>query len=189
MGRSQTAWKSPKCIFVPKSEDEVVVAVRTVRDSKVKFAVRGGGHSAIPGWANIDAGVLVALSGLADLSYDAATETVRVGAGNTWGKVYTYLEPFHRLVVAGRSPTVGFGMFAGGQCRVTCIHSQESIAYIISGGLSHLSNAYGFATDNVVEFGVVLANGTKVKASARSNDDLFWALKGGSNNYGAVPLH
>jgi len=54
------------------------------------------------------------------------------------------------------------------------------------GGLSHLSSQYGFAVDNVVEFEVVLANATKAKASATLNKDLFWALKGGGNNYGSI---
>lgn len=61
------------------------------------------------------------------------------------------------------------------------------------GGLSHLSNQYGFAADNVVSFEVVLANASATTASAILNADLFFALRGGSNNYGTrarrfVPL-
>lgn len=33
---------------------------------------------------------------------------------------------------------------------------------------------------------IVLANGTIVQAKAISHPDLFWALKGGSSNYGIV---
>ena len=54
----------------------------------------------------------------------------------------------------------------------------------VIGGLSHLSNQYGFAADNVVSFEVVLANATTVVASAESNTDLFFAMKGGGNNFG-----
>ncbi len=56
--------------------------------------------------------------------------------------------------------------------------------YIDLGGLSHLSNQYGFSADNVVNFEVVLANATLVVANASLYSDLFWALKGGSNNFG-----
>lgn len=52
------------------------------------------------------------------------------------------------------------------------------------GGLSHLSNRYGFSADNVLSFEVVLANATSVTADKVLHSDLYWALKGGSNNFG-----
>jgi hypothetical protein len=54
----------------------------------------------------------------------------------------------------------------------------------IAGGLSHLSNAYGFGSDNVVSFELVLANATLVTITATSYPDLFYALRSGENNYG-----
>lgn len=39
---------------------------------------------------------------------------------------------------------------------------------------------------NVVSYDVVLGNGTQIVANATSNPDLFWALKGGANNFGIV---
>lgn len=79
------------------------------------FAIRGGGHSALPGWANIDNGVLITTNYINDREYDRATETVRLGFGNTWGDVYQYLETFGRLVVGGRAPTVGLATILGGR--------------------------------------------------------------------------
>lgn len=55
---------------------------------------------------------------------------------------------------------------------------------LLGGGLSFLSAQYGLACDNVVEYEVVLADSTIVKANSRSNTDLFWALKGGGNQFG-----
>ena len=40
--------------------------------------------------------------------------------------------------------------------------------------------------DNVLSYDVVLGNGTQVVANSTSNPDLFWALKGGANNFGVV---
>lgn len=40
--------------------------------------------------------------------------------------------------------------------------------------------------DNVLSYDVVLGNGTRVVANKTSHPDLFWALKGGANNYGIV---
>lgn len=47
-------------------------------------------------------------------------------------------------------------------------------------------NQHGWAADNVLEYEVVLASGDIVTASATENTDLFWALKGGSSNFGIV---
>jgi FAD/FMN-containing dehydrogenase len=116
--RSETAWKKPACIYSPNNVDDVINAISTLRNTGTQFAIRGGGHSPIPTWANIDGGVLISMSRIADLSYDARTETARIGSGNTWGQVYKFLESFQRVVVAGRAPTVGFGLLAGGKFKV-----------------------------------------------------------------------
>ena len=56
----------------------------------------------------------------------------------------------------------------------------------IGAGFSYFSNRDGLAVDNVLNYEVVLANGTIVNANKSSHPDLFWALKGGSNNFGVV---
>jgi FAD/FMN-containing dehydrogenase len=55
----------------------------------------------------------------------------------------------------------------------------------LGGGLSFLSAEYGLVCDNVVNYEVVLANASIVNANASSNSDLYWALKGGGNQFGA----
>ena len=44
----------------------------------------------------------------------------------------------------------------------------------------------GLACDNVDEFEAVLHNGTIVTASATENPDLWWALRGGGNQFAIV---
>lgn len=53
-----------------------------------------------------------------------------------------------------------------------------------SGGLSYFSGTEGFSADTVKNYEVVLGNGTVVNANAVENPDLWWALKGGGNNFG-----
>lgn len=48
------------------------------------------------------------------------------------------------------------------------------------------SNLKGFACDSVVNFEIVLANGTIINANANENADLWKAQKGGSGNFGFV---
>lgn len=54
------------------------------------------------------------------------------------------------------------------------------------GGFHYFNNKYGMTMDQHVSYDVVLGNGTQVVANATSNPDLFWALKGGANNFGVV---
>jgi FAD/FMN-containing dehydrogenase len=50
--------------------------------------------------------------------------------------------------------------------------------------LSFLSAQFGLACDHVLNYEVVLADGSIVNANATSNANLFWALKGGGNQFG-----
>jgi FAD/FMN-containing dehydrogenase len=54
------------------------------------------------------------------------------------------------------------------------------------GGISYFTPEHGLICDNVLEFEVVLADGSVVTASQTSNSDLFTVLKGGGNNFGIV---
>jgi hypothetical protein len=110
--------------------------------------------------------------------------TAFVGPGARWGDVYTQLAPKNLAVVGGRVSDVGVG------------------GVILGGGMSYFSNLYGWAADNVRNFEVcvhkwlclpvwlvvkiIIANGSVINANATSNQDLFWGLKGGGNNFGIV---
>jgi hypothetical protein len=47
-----------------------------------------------------------------------------------------------------------------------------------------MSGQYGLPADNIVNYEVVLSNATIVNVNSESNVDLFWALKGGGNQFG-----
>lgn len=55
----------------------------------------------------------------------------------------------------------------------------------LGSGISYTSPRYGFTCDTALQFEVVLADGFIVKADAKSNPDLMWALRGGVNNFGS----
>ena len=45
---------------------------------------------------------------------------------------------------------------------------------------------YGLACDNVISYELVTASGSVINVSKTSYPDLFWALRGGGNNFGIV---
>ncbi|KAK5632853.1 hypothetical protein RRF57_008568 [Xylaria bambusicola] len=164
--RVQTAWASPTCVIQPTTAQQVSQAVSYLSRGGVHFAIRSGGHSPAPLGANINDGVLFDMSGFNSAQYDARLGVAVVGTGMRWGDVYRYLDQYNVTVVGGRILEVGVG------------------GLTLGSGLSYLSDLYGLACDNVVNFEVVLADGSIVNANKHSHADLWWALKGGANNFG-----
>jgi hypothetical protein len=107
---------------------------------------------------------------LREVTLSADKQSARVGAGNRWSDVYSRLDPYNVTVVGGRVASVGVG------------------GLLLGGGISYFSGLYGFACDNVLNYEVVLADGSIVNANAGSPQyaDLFRALQGGTNNFGVV---
>ncbi|KAI0293619.1 FAD-binding domain-containing protein [Multifurca ochricompacta] len=57
--------------------------------------------------------------------------------------------------------------------------------FVVGGGYSWKTNQYGLTVDTVTAFELVLPNGN-IKKVTEEDKDLFFALKGGLNNYGIV---
>lgn len=57
---------------------------------------------------------------------------------------------------------------------------------LVAGGNSYYTGRYGLGCDSVINFEVVLANGSIVNANNAINSDLYKALKGGGGNFGIV---
>lgn len=133
-----------------------------------KFAIRGAGHTPWSGSANIDGGVTIDMTFISAVSLNRAKTVVSVGAGAQWSAVYQALDAVGIGVAGGRVANVGVG------------------GLITGGGMSYFAPRYGFVCDQVVNYEIVLANGTAVDANAENNPDLWFALKGGSNNFGVV---
>jgi FAD/FMN-containing dehydrogenase len=57
---------------------------------------------------------------------------------------------------------------------------------ILGGGISHFSNKLGWACDNVESYELVTATGIAINVNPTTFPDLYWALRGGGNNFGIV---
>ncbi|KAJ7082665.1 FAD dependent oxidoreductase [Mycena belliarum] len=155
------------CTVEPGTVADVSEILKLIGASNTSFAVKGGGHTANPGFSSTP-GVLIAMSRLSEVTYDAASQSVDIGPGLVWDDVYTVLAPHNVNVVGGRVTGVGVAGFT------------------LGGGYSWKTNQFGLTVDTVVGYELVAPNGTVVAVTGASDPDLFFALKGGMNNFGIV---
>lgn len=99
----------------PADAAGVAEALKIVRETGTKFAVRCAGHNCNPGFSSVaNDGVVIDVQDLKSLEM-GNDGVLHAGAGNTWGDVYTFLEGRGRSAVGGRSPNVGVsGYLLGG---------------------------------------------------------------------------
>jgi len=159
--------KRPLLIARCTSGDDVARAIAFAKTHDVPLAIHGGGHNG-GGLGSVDDGVVADLSLLRSVSVDPESRTVRVGGGCTWADVDTATHEHGLAVPCGVISTTGVG------------------GLTLGGGIGHLTRGYGLTVDNLLAAQVVLADGQQVTASADENADLFWALRGGGGNFGAV---
>ena len=146
---------------------DIVDAVNFARTHGLELAVRGGGHN-VAGRAVCDGGLMLDLSLMKGIDVDAARRTVRAQGGVTW-REFNRETQLHGLATTGG------------------VISTTGIAGLtLGGGLGWLMAKYGLATDNLISAEVITASGEVLRASENENADLFWGLRGGGGNFGAV---
>ncbi|KAH9990418.1 FAD-binding domain-containing protein [Russula vinacea] len=154
------------CSVEPGSSEDVGEILRILGSTRTPFAVKGGGHATNPGFSSTT-GVQISMSRFNEIKLGLTSGTVEVGAGLTWDQVYETLEPTGVNVVGGRVSGIGVAGFT------------------LGGGYSYLSSQYGLTVDNVAGYELVLPNGT-VTIVTSDDDDLWFGLRGGLNNFGIV---
>ncbi|KAI1877521.1 hypothetical protein JX265_003529 [Neoarthrinium moseri] len=161
----------PACIALPRTTQDVSKTINCLTSQEFGrplFAIRAGGHANWAGASNIAGGFVVDLRAINSVQISEDKSKVFVGAGAHWEDVYAKLDPLGLSVNGGRAAEVGVG------------------GLTLGGGLSYFSPRYGWTCDTVVNFEIVLADASIVHANAESNPGLFYALKGGNNNFGVV---
>lgn len=158
------AWVPPALFAACTSPGAIRTLLEWVRDRKLPFSIRGGGHS-FEGLSN-SPGVVIDMRALKSIRFDKTKMAITVGAGATIGEIQTFLRSQGAALVAGTCPTVGIAGHAMG------------------GGHGFLARAYGLACDNLRGLKLIKADGTIVTANRTSNPDLFWASRGGGGSVG-----
>jgi FAD/FMN-containing dehydrogenase len=169
---ARTLWNAmvdrrPALVVRAASAADVVAAVRFARDHDLLLGVRSGGHQ-IAGLAVADGVMLLDLSQMRAVSVDAQARTARVEPGATLGEVDAATQVHGLAVPMGINSTTGIA------------------GLTLGGGFGWISRKHGLTIDNLRAAEVVTADGETVRASADENPDLFWAIRGGSGNFGVV---
>ena len=164
---SQTARSHRPAILVGATgAADVQQAVEFAGRHGLAVAVQGTGHALAAVAA--EGGVLINTSRMTGVRVNAQARTAWVEAGVRWNQVIQEAAPAGLTPLAGSAPGVG------------------AVSYTLGGGLGLLSRRYGYAADHVRSIDVVTADGRLRQVTATSNPDLFWALRGGRDNFGVV---
>jgi FAD/FMN-containing dehydrogenase len=159
--------RKPPIIIRCSGNADVIAAVGFARDNGLPVSVRGGGHSAA-GSAVSDDALMIDLSLMNGVHVDAKNRTARAQGGAKWGDFDRETQVYGLAATGGVVSTTGVG------------------GLTLGGGIGWLMGKHGLSVDNLLSADVVLASGKLLTASETENPDLFWALRGGSGNFGIV---
>jgi FAD/FMN-containing dehydrogenase len=146
---------------------DVIAALGFARAQGLRVAVRGGGHN-VAGLSTCDDGIVLDLSPMKGIRVDPHSRTVRAEPGLRWVEFDHETQAFGLATTGG---TVGDTGIAG---------------LTLGGGFGWLAGKHGMTIDNLLSADIVTADGRLLHASADQNEDLFWAIRGGSGNFGVV---
>lgn len=170
--QARTVWngmidKHPALIARCTDAADVVSAVQFARTHHLLVSVRGGGHN-VAGNAVCDGGLMIDMSLMKGIKVDADNRTARAEAGVLWSELDTATQA-HGLATTGG--TVSHTGIAG---------------LTLGGGVGWLMGKHGLACDNLLSVEMVTADGQLLTANETTNEDLFWAVRGGGGNFGIV---
>ncbi len=159
----------PLAVARPETVEEVVDIVRAASALGLRVAPQATGHGAgaLSGTDLTDT-VLVHLGGLRGVTIDPEARTALILGGSQWNDVLDAAAPYGLTAPHGSAGDVGV------------------VGYTLSGGMSFYARNEGLAVNHVQAVQIVTADGSLLRASADENQELFWAVRGGSGAFGIV---
>lgn len=161
---------TPLAVLSAASVADVVAAVRFASAFDVPLALRSGGHS-YPGYSagggdstGMPPSLVIDSRRMAAVTLNG-DDSVTVGAGASLAQVYGVLGDAGRALPGGSCATVGI------------------TGLTLGGGVGVLARAYGLTCDALTEVRIVTADGVDRRVSATSDEDLFWACRGGGGGH------
>lgn len=159
----------PGLVLRPRTPEEVADALAFARrHTHLPLGIRSAGHG-ISGRSTNDGGLVIDVSALDRIEVlDVDRRLVRIGPGATWKQVAAALDPYGWALGSGDYGGVGVGGLA------------------TAGGIGLLGREHGLTIDHLRAVELVLADGTRVRATRDEHPDLFWAVRGAGANFGVA---
>jgi FAD binding domain-containing protein/berberine-like enzyme len=159
--------RRPALIARCANVSDIQAAVRAAAGAGVVAAIRCGGHS-LAGFSTCEGGLVIDLAKMRQVTVDPEARRARFAGGCLLGSIDTATQKAGLVFPSG-----------------VVSHTGAS-GLILGGGTGWLTRRFGLSCDNVERFTLVTADGNVIRADARENGDLFWALRGGGGNFGVV---
>jgi hypothetical protein len=167
----------PEYFYLPESTADVVAAVQEAINAQKRIVVRSGGYCLEGFVSDPSVQVLIDMSLMKSISYDAEKSAFEVEAGATVGETYRRLFLGWGVVLpSGQHPNIGIG------------------GHVLGGAFGFLCREYGLAADHLYAIELVAVDSSgkahSVIATRKENDpnrELWWAhTGGGGGNFGIV---
>ncbi len=147
--------------------DDVRRCLEFARKHAVPIAVRGGGHS-YAGYGVADGALQIDLGTFSTVTVDRNQRVASVGGG-------TRIRDLLKATLAAGLYTPMGGCGSVGVAGLT-----------LAGGDTGGRGLYGTACDNLIGAQIVTADGDVHELGPGTNEDLYWAIRGGGGNFGVV---
>jgi len=157
--------RRPALIAQCESVADVQAALAHARANGLEVAIRSGGHS-VAGASTADGALVVDMRRMNGVEVDPEARTATVAGGATWSDFDRATQPHGLATTGGRVSSTGVA------------------GLTLGGGSGWFEREWGLACDNLLEVELVTADGRVVTANEDENSELFWALHGGSGNFG-----
>jgi FAD/FMN-containing dehydrogenase len=158
----------PALVVIPRSENDVVAAVKLARDRDLRIKACSGGHSFTCS-SHRAGGMLIDMGEMTDTTVDPDAGTATAQPGASGRALNDKLLPHGLFFPAGHCQSVALG------------------GYLLQGGWGWLSRHLGPACVSVRAIDVVTADGELLHADADHHHELLWAARGaGSGFFGIV---
>jgi FAD/FMN-containing dehydrogenase len=159
--------RRPAVIVRVADADDVAAVVSLARETGMELAVRSGGHSSA-GHSVSEGGIVLDLGDMRALEIDPEQHTAWAETGLTAGEYTKAVGAYGLATGFGDTGSVGIG------------------GITLGGGVGYLVRKYGLTIDDLLAAEIVTADGQKLYVDAKSNPDLFWAIRGGGGNFGVA---
>lgn len=159
--------RRPRAIVTAACTADVVEAVRFARSHQLPITVRGGGHG-VAGNCVRDNALMIDLSGMKQVDVDPELRVAVADGGVKLGELITATEQFGLVTPTGTASDTGIA------------------GLTLGAGFGYLCGKYGLAVDNLLGAELVTCDGEVLHVTDTNHPDLFWALRGGSGNFGVV---